>query len=89
MRDAVDAGEVQIGLINHYYLFELIAEKGEANVTARNQFMAPGDPGGLVNVAGAGILASSDQPEQALALVDYLTGEKAQDFFAEQTRSTR
>ncbi|HSO04425.1 MAG TPA: extracellular solute-binding protein, partial [Candidatus Limnocylindrales bacterium] len=45
VRDAVDAGEVQIGLINHYYLDELIAEKGAENVTARNQFMAPGDPG--------------------------------------------
>jgi iron(III) transport system substrate-binding protein len=85
VRDAVDAGEVQIGLTNHYYLYELITEKGEENVAARNQFMAPGDPGGLVNVAGAGILASSDQPEQALALVDYLTGEKAQAYFAEQT----
>jgi len=85
VRDAVDAGEVQIGLINHYYLDELIAEKGAENVTARNQFMAPGDPGGLVNVAGAGILGSSDQQVQALALVDYLTGEKAQEFFAQQT----
>lgn len=85
VRDAVDAGEVQIGLINHYYLEELIAEKGEANVTARNQFMAPGDPGGLANVAGAGILESSDQQQQALALVDYLTGERAQEFFAQQT----
>lgn len=85
VRDAVDAGEVQIGLINHYYLYELIAEKGAQDVTARNQVMAPGDPGGLVNVAGAGILASSDQQEQALALVDYLTGEKAQEFFAQQT----
>ena len=85
VRDAVDTGEVQIGLINHYYLFELIAEKGAEGVTALNQFMAPGDPGGLVNVAGAGILASSDQQEQALALVDYLTGEKAQAFFAQQT----
>ncbi|HYN57377.1 MAG TPA: extracellular solute-binding protein [Motilibacterales bacterium] len=85
VRDAVDAGEVQIGLINHYYLDELIAEKGRASVTARNQFMAPGDPGGLVNVAGVGILRSSDQQEQALALVDYLTGAKAQEFFAQQT----
>lgn len=85
VRDAVDAGEVQIGLINHYYLDELVGELGQENVTARNQFMTPGDPGGLVNVAGAGILRSSDQPEQALALVDYLTGEKAQEFFAQQT----
>ncbi len=85
VRDAVDAGEVQIGLINHYYLHELMAEKGADNVTARNQFMAPEDPGGLVNVAGVGILESSDQREQALALVDYLTGAKAQEFFAQQT----
>ena len=85
VRDAVDAGEVQIGLINHYYLDELIAEKGPDGVTALNQFMAPGDPGGLVNVAGAGVLGSSDQQEQALALVDYLTGQKAQEYFAQQT----
>ena len=85
VRDAVDAGEVQIGLVNHYYLYELIAEKGAENVTARNQFMAPGDPGGLVNVAGAGILASSDQQEAALALIDYLTSADAQEYFATTT----
>jgi iron(III) transport system substrate-binding protein len=85
VRDAVDAGEVQIGLINHYYLFELIDEKGEAAVTARNQFMAPGDPGGLVNVAGAGILASTDQQQQAQQLIDYLSSAKAQQYFAQQT----
>ncbi len=85
VRDAVDAGEVQIGLVNHYYLYELIQEKGQAEVAARNQFMAPGDPGGLVNVAGAGVLASTDQPEQAQALIDYLTSPKAQEYFAQET----
>jgi iron(III) transport system substrate-binding protein len=85
VRDAVDAGQVALGLVNHYYLFELIAEKGEQAVTARNQFMAPGDPGGLVNVAGAGILASTDQLDQAQALIDFLVSDRAQQFFAEQT----
>ncbi len=85
IRDAVDAGEIEIGLINHYYLYELIAEKGEENVTARNQFMAPGDPGGLVNTAGAGILVSSEKKDQARQLIDYLTGTKAQEYFATQT----
>ena len=85
VRDAVDAGEIEIGLINHYYLYELIAEKGEENVTARNQFMAPNDPGGLVNTAGTGILASSEKKDQALQLVDYLSSSKAQEFFATQT----
>lgn len=85
VRDAVDAGEIQIGLVNHYYLYELTAEKGPDAVTARNQFMAPGDPGGLVNVAGAGILASSDQQEASLELVDYLSGPPAQEYFATTT----
>jgi iron(III) transport system substrate-binding protein len=85
VRDAVDAGQVPLGLVNHYYLFELIAEKGEQGVSARNQFMAAGDPGGLVNVAGAGILASTDQADEAQALIDFLVSDGAQEFFAQQT----
>ncbi|MCU0282981.1 MAG: iron ABC transporter substrate-binding protein [Candidatus Nanopelagicales bacterium] len=85
VRDAVDAGEVQIGLVNHYYLYELIEEKGEDAVRARNQFMAPGDPGGLVNVAGVGVLGSSDDAERAETLVDWLAGPTAQAYFATQT----
>lgn len=85
VRDAVESGEVGIGLINHYYLYELIAEKGQEQVRARNQFLAAGDPGGLVNVAGVGVLAASDNQEQSLELVDYLTSTKAQQYFADQT----
>ncbi|MGV0850226.1 iron ABC transporter substrate-binding protein [Mycolicibacterium phlei] len=85
VRDAVDSGQVALGLVNHYYLYELIDKKGAENVVARNQFMAPGDPGGLVNVAGAGVLASAPHPEQARELVAYLVGESAQKYFASET----
>jgi iron(III) transport system substrate-binding protein len=85
VRDAVDAGQVQVGLVNHYYLYELLDEKGADAVRARNQFMAPGDPGGLVNVAGVGILKSADDADEAQALVDYLSSPKAQEYFATQT----
>jgi iron(III) transport system substrate-binding protein len=85
VRDAVDSGAVAIGLVNHYYLYELAAEKGADAVRARNQFMAPGDPGGLVNVAGAGILASSGRTQAGLELIRYLTEAGAQAYFAEQT----
>lgn len=85
VRDAVEAGEVSLGLVNHYYLYELIAEKGRDNVAAQNQYLAAGDPGGLVNVAGAGVLASTDQQASAVALVDYLSSPKAQAYFAEET----
>ncbi|MGB8020951.1 MAG: iron ABC transporter substrate-binding protein [Candidatus Nanopelagicales bacterium] len=85
VRDAVDSGEVALGLINHYYLYELAAEEGEGAVKARNQFMAPGDPGGLVNVAGVGVLGTGDRKDLSLQLVDYLTSRRAQEYFAEET----
>ena len=85
VRDAVDAGEVAIGLINHYYVFEKIAAEGADAVTVTNQYLAPADPGGLVNVAGVGVLASSDNSPAALALVDYLLSEKGQTYFAQTT----
>lgn len=85
VRDAVDRGDVALGLVNHYYLYEKIAAEGADKVTAVNQFLAPGDPGGLVNVAGVGLLSSSDDKEAALALIRYLVGEKGQRYFAETT----
>ena len=54
-------------------------------MTAQNQFMAPGDPGGLVNVAGVGVLKSAPNPEGAQAFAAYLVGESAQQYFAEET----
>ncbi|CAA0106861.1 Fe(3+)-binding periplasmic protein [Mycolicibacterium vanbaalenii] len=85
VRDAVDSGEVALGPVNHYYLYELINSKGADAVTAENQFMAPGDPGGLVNVAGVGVLKSAPNPEGAQAFAAYLVGESAQQYFAEET----
>ena len=47
--------------------------------------MAAGDTGGLVNVAGIGILAGSDNQEAALQLVDFLLSPQAQQYFADET----
>jgi len=85
IRDAVNAGEVSLGLVNHYYLYEKIKNEGADAVVAKNQFAAPGDPGGLVNVAGVGILSSSKKQAAALALVQYMLSEKGQRYFADAT----
>ncbi len=85
VRDAVDSGQISLGLVNHYYLYELIAEVGPDAVTARNQYLSGGDPGGLVNVAGAGVLATSGSSDDAEALVAYLVGPEGQKYFAEET----
>jgi iron(III) transport system substrate-binding protein len=81
---AVGAGEIPLGLTNHYYLYEAKKEEGEA-FPAANHFFAPGDPGNLVNVAGVGILDTATNAEQALAFIDYLLQEQGQRYFAERT----
>ncbi len=81
---AVGRGEIQVGLVNHYYLYEIQAEE-QTELPIANHFFQAGDPGSLVNVAGVGILAGTDQAEQAEAVVDYLLTEPAQAYFAEQT----
>jgi len=83
--DAVDSGQIALGLINHYYLYEKIAEVGAESVNAANHYFAEGDAGSLVNVAGVGILASSDQQADAQKLVDYFLSEAGQTYFAETT----
>lgn len=85
LRDAVNAGEVSLGLVNHYYLYEKIANEGADAVVAVNQYLAPGDPGGLVNVAGVGILKSSGNSAAAQALVEFLLSTTGQTYFAETT----
>ncbi|MBS1694739.1 MAG: iron ABC transporter substrate-binding protein [Actinobacteria bacterium] len=85
VRDAVDSGQVPLGLANHYYLYELIHAKGADAVTARNQYMAPGDPGGLINVAGVGVLKSAPNPQGAQEFAAYLVGQSAQEYFATET----
>lgn len=81
---AVAAGEIDAAFVNHYYLFRFLAEQGES-FPARNYYTAAGDPGSLVNVAGAAILNTSEHQEAALQFVRFLLSEEAQAYFAEET----
>jgi iron(III) transport system substrate-binding protein len=83
--DAVDSGEVALGLINHYYWYEKAAEVGADAMQAKLGWFADGDPGSLVNVAGAGVLGTASNPVAAQALVAWLLGDEAQAYFATET----
>lgn len=82
---AVDSGEVSLGLINHYYWHELVAEKGADKVNAKIRFLGGDDPGALINVAGAGVVKSSDQQAAATKVVEFLVSKDAQQYFADET----
>jgi iron(III) transport system substrate-binding protein len=85
--DAVDDGQIPFGLVNHYYLYEKASETdgGLQALAARNHLFPNGDIGSLVNVAGVGVLAGKAD-ERTAAFVDYLLGEQAQRYFAEETK---
>jgi iron(III) transport system substrate-binding protein len=81
---AVAAGEVDVGFVNHYYLYRFLAEEGQG-FGARNYYTAPGDVGTLINVAGVGILEAADDRDEAEQLVAFLLSDEAQRYFANET----
>ena len=83
--DAVDTGQVRLGLINHYYWYEKAAEVGEDSMRARIAFTEPGDPGSLVNVAGVGVLRSAAPNTQAAEFVEWLLSPPTQRWFVDNT----
>lgn len=81
---AVNDGQVAVGLTNHYYWYPFKDEHGEDAPIALHYF-APGDPGALVNVAGAAVLAASDNQEAAQQFLRDLLSVDAQTYFANET----
>ena len=81
---AVAGGEIDAGLVNHYYRYEISAEQGE-EIPVQNHFFSGGDVGSLVNIAGVGILATAANTVQADAFLKFLLSAPAQTYFAEET----
>ena len=69
VRDAIAAGEIDVGLINHYYVAQAKAEDPDYPVEV---YFPPDDLGSLVNITGVGVLASSDEPDDAFDFVRFL-----------------
>jgi iron(III) transport system substrate-binding protein len=82
--DAVAAGTIDAGLVNHYYLYEKTTELDPATYPVRNHYV-PNDPLGLINVAGAGVVAASDNQEAARRAVAFLLSPPAQQHLVDET----
>ncbi len=83
--EAVERGEVGLGLINHYYWYKFADGKNPADVKSKLTFFPASDPAGLINVAGAGILKSTKKPEAAEKAIAFLLSEESQKYFADDT----
>jgi iron(III) transport system substrate-binding protein len=82
---AVDEGEVPVGITYHYYWYRDQAQNGLIGDDARLHYFGNQDPGAFLSVSGAGVLASSDQQEDAQRLVAFLTSPAAQERLAESS----
>ena len=80
--EAVAAGEIELGLVNHYYLYLVKEENPDAAVA--NHYLEGDDPGALVSVAGAGILETADDEDAAQDFVDFLLSEEGQRFYVDE-----
>lgn len=80
--EAIANGEVDFGLVNNYYLGRYVATDAKYPVD-QTHFKA-GDIGNLLNVAGAGIVAASDNQDNARKFIDFLLSAKAQQFITLQ-----
>jgi iron(III) transport system substrate-binding protein len=81
--EAVSRGEVPMGLVNHYYNLRFLDE--DPDLPSRNYYLPGDDVGSLLVFTTAAVLESSDNKEAAEELVQYLLGESAQTYFAEET----
>ena len=76
---AVNAGEVEGGVIYHYYYFGDQAKTAENSKNVALHYFRNQDPGAFVSISGGGVLASSKHPAQAQAFVKWIAGKGGQD----------
>ncbi|RWM35820.1 iron ABC transporter substrate-binding protein [Mesorhizobium sp.] len=76
---AVNAGEVDGGVIYHYYYFGDQAKTGENSKNIGQHYFKNQDPGAFVSISGGGVLASSKHPKQAQAFLKWVTGKGGQE----------
>ena len=77
---AVSSGQCGVTIVNTYYLARLLDDPKYDNLKL---FWANQDDRGVhVNISGAGIVKSSKNKEEAKILLEYLSSEQAQDFYA-------
>ena len=82
--EAAGRGEIEAGLVNHYYNFQEAAARGDDH-RALNHDLADHDIGALLIITAAMIPAASDRAAEAEALLAYLLTEPVQTYFTEET----
>ena len=76
---AVNAGQIDGGVIYHYYRFVDQSKTGDNSKNTKLYYFKHQDPGAFVSLSGGGVLASSKHKAQAQAFIKYITGKEGQE----------
>jgi iron(III) transport system substrate-binding protein len=79
---AVNKGQSSVGIINQYYWYRIRQELGAGNTHGKLYFFPNRDVGGLENISGAAVLASSSHKSAAEKLVSFLVSAQAERILA-------
>jgi iron(III) transport system substrate-binding protein len=84
IRDAIAAGEIEAGLINHYYVAQAIAAEGPGYPVGVH--FPPGGLGSLMLLTSVGVLESSERKAEAFDFVRSLLAGESQAFFTDSSK---
>ena len=82
--EAAGRGEIDMGLVNHYYQYQEAAAAGDRH-RAANHDLADDDIGSLLIITAATITAGSENRQAANELIAYLLSAPVQSYFSQQT----
>jgi iron(III) transport system substrate-binding protein len=82
---AINAGEVDGGIIYHYYWFRDQASTKEISGNTALHYFRNEDPGAYVSISGGGVLDSSKKKDQAQRFLTFVTSKAGQDVLEKGT----
>ncbi len=81
--EAVAKGQVDVGLVNHYYVYRHLATQPGAPIAALMPDQYEGGMGAIMNVAGVGVVRHTRHLDGAKRLVEFLVSQAGQKMFAD------
>ncbi len=72
MLAAINRGDIEIGVLEQYYWYRMVAQVGARNITSALATFHAGDAGYVLSISGAGVLASSHHKSAADRFVAFM-----------------
>ncbi|MCF6390727.1 iron ABC transporter substrate-binding protein [Mycobacterium sp. MBM] len=82
---AVNDGEIDGGIIYHYYWFRDQAKTKEMSANTALHYFRNEDPGAFISISGGGVLESSKKKEQAQQFLKFVTSKAGQEVLEKGT----